>query len=80
MFLIAALLFAYISICFSLGIVKIAAHIAINSAVVDVGHPSAPNAISSSDQSCALLICTHHISRILFVVSFLVLVFTAPSV
>jgi hypothetical protein len=56
MFLIAALLSVYISTCFFSGTVKIAAHIAISSAIVDVGQPSKPNAISSSGQSCFSLI------------------------
>src|SRR6185436_16862787 len=80
MFLIAALLSVYISICFSLGIVRIAAQIAISSAVVDVGHPSAPNTTFSSAQSCALFICTHPIPMFLCVDSFSILMFIAPSV
>src|ERR1043165_7793548 len=79
-FLIAALLFVYISTCFSFGIVKIAAHIATSSAIVDDGQPSKLNANSSSGHSCVSFIWTHPIPMFLTSVLSLVLVFAAPSV
>src|ERR1043165_150280 len=80
-FLIAALLSVYTSIRFSLGTVKIAAHIATSSAIVDVCHPSKPSANSSSGHSCVSSVCTHPIPILFLIfVSSLVLEFAVPSV
>src|SRR6185436_19331533 len=74
MFLIAALLSVYTSIHFFFGTIKIAAHIATNSTIVDVCHHSKPSANFSFGHSCVLSICTH-LMPILFLILVSSLVF-----